>query len=598
MVGGACMRRKPCLQAVIWLVLAAALTVLAPKWVATQQAQPPGERVLDLIVMITGQLDGAQRGGAGIVFGGDNDRLFIATANHVVRSGPFDDIWHEATDLRVRFRTRRDSELEARLTSHFDSDLDLAVLAIEGADRHGLNIRNFPTDRLRHPDNLVRGDEVYPVGYPNFVEWGRPVTADRLADVHSDLLTFQSNFIAKGHSGGALLNGYDLELIGMVVADEPPFGRAIDIYAIARKLAAWEYPVKLQLPPPRVSAGDGRTCLLMPRGETRCWGYDDRYELGPLVMDGLRLKSLSTGGMTACGITADGRAFCVGSNRSGQLGDGSTIRRNLPAAVQGGLTFVSISAGGGHTCGISRAGDAYCWGSGTTGRLGSRFPDETSIPSPIRVPSNERFKSVSSSLFYSCALTHAGHAYCWGTVGGATMLRNMPPTAFAGNISFVSLTAGYHHVCGIATTGAAFCWGFNDHGQLGNGATSDAFSEAEARVSGGFSFTSLSAGGSHTCGVATDGKAYCWGLNSFGQLGNGSKLASQVPVEVSGGLLFESISAGNRHTCGVTTSGEVYCWGHNDSGGVGPSGEPEHTRPWRVLAVPSDARFPWRDAAP
>jgi alpha-tubulin suppressor-like RCC1 family protein len=179
------------------------------------------------------------------------------------------------------------------------------------------------------------------------------------------------------------------------------------------------------------------------------------------------------------------------------------------------------------------------------------------------------------------------------------------PSAFAEDVSFVSLATGYHHMCGIATSGAAFCWGFNDDGQLGNGLVSEEFDENETRVSGGLTFTSLTAGVSHTCGVAADGKAYCWGLNNRGQLGNGTKTDSRVPVPVSGGLLFESLSAGNLHTCGVTTAGEVFCWGHNDriggrdgsDGGVGPSGKSEHTEPWRVLQVPGDERFPWRKVA-
>jgi alpha-tubulin suppressor-like RCC1 family protein len=370
----------------------------------------------------------------------------------------------------------------------------------------------------------------------------------------------------------------------------------VSIYAVARKLDEWNYPAKLRLRPARVSAGEGKTCLLAPRGGSECWGYDARFEVAPLEMRGVRLKSLSTGSH-ACGLATTGAAFCVGNNTNGQLGDGTTTSRYAsPAAVQGGLTFASISAGIGHSCAVTGAGEVYCWGGGGGGQLGSPFPDGSKTPA--RVPTPERFKAVSAAFMYSCGLNVAGRAYCWGAVGMAEMLNNSPVTPFAPELSFVSLTTGYHHICGLLAGGAAWCWGFNDDGQLGNGSTSENFSDTATRVSGGLTFKSLSAGGSHTCGVTTNGPGYCWGDNSAGQLGNGSKAASRIPVRVSGGLTFEAISAGTRHTCGVTTDGAVFCWGENIMDGVSPSAKAEETVPVRVKTAQDDERFPWRVKKP
>ena len=117
-------------------------------------------------------------------------------------------------------------------------------------------------------------------------------------------------------------------------------------------------------------------------------------------------------------------------------------------------------------------------------------------------------------------------------------------------------------------------------------------------MSGGLTFKSLSAGGAHTCGVTTNGSSYCWGDNSAGQLGNGSKAASKTPVRVSGGLSFEAISAGTRHTCGVTTDGAVFCFGENTTEGVSPSAKAEETVPFRVKAAQDDERYPWRAKKP
>ena len=78
--------------------------------------------------------------------------------------------------------------------------------------------------------------------------------------------------------------------------------------------------------------------------------------------------------------------------------------------------------------------------------------------------------------------------------------------------------------------GNAYCWGFNTFGQLGDGMNVDALGPSP--VSGGYTFATLSAGRLHTCAVTTDGVVYCWGFNSFGELGDGTTIDRNVPVQV------------------------------------------------------------------
>jgi alpha-tubulin suppressor-like RCC1 family protein len=94
-------------------------------------------------------------------------------------------------------------------------------------------------------------------------------------------------------------------------------------------------------------------------------------------------------------------------------------------------------------------------------------------------------------------------------------------------------------------------------------------------VVGGLTFATVSAGGNHTCGVTTEGAAYCWGYNNEGQLGNGTSGRRTSPVAVAGGLTFATVGAGTFHTCGIATEGAAHCWGFNFYGqlGDGTSGD-------------------------
>jgi alpha-tubulin suppressor-like RCC1 family protein len=109
-------------------------------------------------------------------------------------------------------------------------------------------------------------------------------------------------------------------------------------------------------------------------------------------------------------------------------------------------------------------------------------------------------------------------------------------------------------------------------------------------VAGGLTFAAVSARGSHTCGVTTAGVAYCWGMNTMGELGvgtssgpeqcenGGSFACSTIPIAVAGGLSFKTVSTAGFHSCGVTTSGAPYCWGNNLfdllGSGTNPNGSP------------------------
>ncbi len=148
-------------------------------------------------------------------------------------------------------------------------------------------------------------------------------------------------------------------------------------------------------------------------------------------------------------------------------------------------------------------------------------------------------------------------------------------------VAFASMSVGGSFTCGVAVGGAGYCWGDNSFGQLGS-LDSTGPSSAPRQITGGLAFEGLGAGGDHACGLTASHVLYCWGLNNGGQLGLGtsgpetcilgyysSASCSTKPAAVVGGVAFTLVSAGYDYTCGIMTVGAAYCWGNNVGGQLG-----------------------------
>lgn len=378
-----------------------------------------------------------------------------------------------------------------------------------------------------------------------------------------------------------------------------------------------------------VTAASGQTCALTVAGVTYCWGDNRSDILGPsprspscqfgcrsapgAVTRTLTFSSLAVGAYHACGLTGSGTAFCWGSNFdfnqqrfAGILGNDVTGKARTPVPVLGGVSFTSLTAGLGHTCGVGIDGSAYCWGLHTAGQLGvgTMALDYTGMPT--MVTGGLTFASITAYFDHTCGTLADGTGYCWGfnrygQVGTGTsdggLSENSPnlPMAVVGGLAFPEgLRAGTGHTCGIAADSAAYCWGSNFNDQIGAppvdtcpGLTPVPCNLQPTRVSnpanGPVQWIAMDAGAGHTCALAADGTAYCWGWNADGQLGDGSKVDRGIPTPVGGGLEFTSISAGDGHSCGIATDGLAYCWGDNDHGQLGDATSEDRLTPVRVV---------------
>jgi alpha-tubulin suppressor-like RCC1 family protein len=316
----------------------------------------------------------------------------------------------------------------------------------------------------------------------------------------------------------------------------------------------------------------------------------------------LVFAQMSAGNNYACGVTSDDRLYCWGGNDQGQVGDGSTTDRLAPVPVGGALRFRQVAAGFRMTCAVSTDDRAYCWGPNDMGELG----DGTTTPrlTPAPVAGAHRFRRVDVGVEHACAVTRADRAFCWGDnrkgelgIGNVTGPENniygahsSKPVAVAGGLSFRHLAAGYTHTCGVTTGDRVFCWGYNRYGQVGDGSTGW-LKVRPVRVADTRQYRQVDAGRDYTCAVTTGDRAFCWGYGSPGTLGNGTKSSARKPAPVSGGLSFERVSAGDFHTCAETTVNRAYCWGDNAAGNLGDGTEITRLTPVAVVGGLSFAQL-------
>ena len=244
--------------------------------------------------------------------------------------------------------------------------------------------------------------------------------------------------------------------------------------------------------------------------------------------------------------------------------------KHSPVPVAGGHTFTALSAGIIHTCGIDSTGKAWCWGSDYYGQVGDGSAGQADKYAPVAVADNHTFTHLSAGGVFTCGIDTTGKAWCWGHDsygelgdGDDNEQPEYAPVAVDTTLTFTDLTAGTNHICGIDSTDKAWCWGYDGSEALGNGTgTDDKYSPVA--VTGALEFTHLTAGGHHTCGIDTTGKAWCWGADWSGQVGNGNvaqQSTEPVPVAVASDRIFSHLTAGFFHTCGIDTTGTSWCWG-------------------------------------
>lgn len=358
----------------------------------------------------------------------------------------------------------------------------------------------------------------------------------------------------------------------------------------------------------QLAAGMWRTCgIEAATGAVYCWGGPEGRRISsnmqtadsetpmtavPLALPGgACMAAISVGEVPICALTSSGEALCAGWNTRGEVGDGTTVDRRGFRPVAGGYRWQSLATSSSHVCALRLDGQAYCWGNGFRGKLGNGTGGGNSIV-PTRVLTEATFTTLAAGEGHTCGLDTGGHAWCWGVndygqlgdgavPAPGTGRRSDVPSRVVGEQVFVELFAGGgSHSCVLDIDRRAYCWGFNSFGQLGIGST-DHISVPTA-ITANLRWKTLIVGESHTCGTNQSDDLYCWGSNSAGQFGDGTTLSSLVPRLVQSAKGYRSVISGGRHMCAVTTAGRAVCWGRGTQSQLGNGAFVDQLRPSAV----------------
>ncbi|MFD0277000.1 hypothetical protein ACFVHB_24265 [Kitasatospora sp. NPDC127111] len=330
--------------------------------------------------------------------------------------------------------------------------------------------------------------------------------------------------------------------------------------------------------------------------------------------------SISSGGFHTLALRSDGTVLAWGENGVGQLGDGTTSTRTTPVPVCApGATapcssfltdVVAVSAGAAHSLALRADGTVLSWGYNSYGQLGNG----TTTDSPVPVEADlGTAVAIAAGGYHSLAVTTSGVVLSWGynsngqlgtgSNNNASVPQPVCTPVLCDNYvqNAAAVAAGSFHSLVLNQDGTVLSFGANGYGQLGDGTTTDRNIPVQVCDVGGCGtplsgITALDAGYAHSLALRSGGFVRAWGLNSQGQLGDGTNTNSPLPVRVCAvgvttpcGTFLSGISAvaaGDFHSLALRTDGGVSAWGENASfGALGDGTTTNRNKPVRVCAV-------------
>jgi Regulator of chromosome condensation (RCC1) repeat/Putative Ig domain len=291
--------------------------------------------------------------------------------------------------------------------------------------------------------------------------------------------------------------------------------------------------------------------------------------------------------------TTSGTLYAWGDNTWGQVGDGTTTDRHLPAKVHGIKLVTQVVGDQNGSMALTPQETVYTWGLNGRGELGIG----TSVIAaqkltPVQVPGLSKVVALADGADSRFALKSDGTVWAWGNndeyqlglgVGSPDMVTS--PVQIPGLTGVKAIATAFQTFYALLGDGSVWGFGWNASGQLGTAATvlnDDVPSPVKVPFPGG---VKALASGFATGYALAGGRVWALGEGEFGALGNGQTADSDVPVPVTGLTNVVKIAAGGQSGYALTSNGHERAWGANDAGQLGDGTTVERDVPVAVQGL-------------
>ncbi|MFV2060847.1 MAG: hypothetical protein ACC653_09180 [Gammaproteobacteria bacterium] len=355
----------------------------------------------------------------------------------------------------------------------------------------------------------------------------------------------------------------------------------------------------------KVSSGRAQSCALNDLGNVYCWGFyaavpfsPNTYSITAVAGRNENWSSVVTGYSHGCGVKTlvnsenkESKLLCWGQQQFSQLGTGFSYNSYIPNQILNDSepladpdVWKQIDTGAYHTCAIKNDNSLWCWGYNFNGRIGigNRLPNSKLT----LVSDTNDWQQVESYFRTTCARKTDSTLWCWGRnsngqIGDDTILNSTTPIQTSGATvenDWSYLTVGKYFSCGQKTDKTLWCWGQNSYGQLGLSASLVAV-KGKQKITRVWQSGKIFSGYHSICAIEDGtGDLYCWGRNDGQIIQNNTTASFNIPTKIpvpETGTKWIAAEVGRKYICALagtssnTTKGALWCWGENIQGTLG-----------------------------
>jgi M6 family metalloprotease-like protein len=297
-----------------------------------------------------------------------------------------------------------------------------------------------------------------------------------------------------------------------------------------------------------IDGGASHSIALRYDGTVWTWGANWDGQLGdgtntrkttPVQISGLGdIISIACGMYHSIALKSDGTVWAFGRNDYGQLGDGTNVYRNKPVQVSSLSDVIAITGGDYHCLALKSDGIVWAWGNNESGQLGDGTT--TNRNTPVQVSSFSNVAAIARGWVHSLALKSDGTAWAWGAngsgqLGDGTTINKTSPVKISNLNNVIDIAGGGGYTIALESDGTVWTcgeYGWDYYENNGGAYWSYYYRTTPDYVAGINDVVAVAGGWQHIVVLKQDGTVWTWGVNWYGQLGDGTTTDRDTPVQV------------------------------------------------------------------